>query len=282
MNTGHSVVDAIGRMHISGTVIPFPWFQKLTFSSGKPHINAILILADIVYWYRPTVNRDEATGAVTTVKKKFAKDMLHRSYQAFADQFGLSKRQAKQACDFLEEQGLIRREFRNVVTKGQPNANVMFIEPCPEKVSEFTFTHMGTTERTTILHSNVPPSYNGMYDPPTFECKTYTSITTEITKDIIAYLNDKADKRFKPTSQKTKKLIQARLNDKFELDDFKRVIDNKVASWKNDSKMNAFLRPETLFGTKFESYLNEIPNSTQTEDLYAFADELEEEDNDES
>ncbi|MCR6111782.1 conserved phage C-terminal domain-containing protein [Bacillus sp. A301a_S52] len=208
--------------------------------------------------------------------------MLHRSYQAFADQFGLSKRQAKQACDFLEEQGLIRREFRNVVTKGQSNANVMFIEPCPKKVSEFTFTHMGTTERTTILHSNVPPSYNGMYDPPTFECKTYTSITTEITKDIIAYLNEKAAKRFKPTSQKTKKLIQARLNEKFELDDFKQVIDNKVASWKNDSKMNAFLRPETLFGTKFESYLNETPNSTQTEDLYAFADELEEEDNDES
>ena len=39
----------------------------------------------------------------------------------------------------------------------------------------------------------------------------------------------------------------------------KQVIDIKVRQWFYDLRMNKFLRPETLFGTKFESYLNERP-----------------------
>lgn len=271
MNTGHSVVDSIGRMHISGTVIPFHWFQQLTFSNGKPHIPAILILADVLYWYRPTVERDEDTGAITKVKKKFAKDMMHRSYKAFAEQFGISKRQAKEACDYLFDKGLIKREFRSVLAKGQMNNNVMFIEPCPDKVSEITFT---------LLHSNVPPSYIGTEEGGTFKRKTNTSITTEITKEILSYLNERADKNFKPSIQKTKSFIQARLNDGFNTEDFKKVIDNKVVDWKGDSKMDAYLRPETLFGTKFESYLNENPTPKQ-DDLYDLAKQLEEDEEDE-
>ncbi|MGJ9381783.1 conserved phage C-terminal domain-containing protein [Salipaludibacillus sp. CF4.18] len=273
MNTGNSIVDSIGRMHISGTVIPFPWFQQLTFSSGKPHIPAILILADVLYWYRPTVERDEDTGSVVKVKKKFAKDMMHRNYKAFAEQFGISKRQVKEACDYLSEEGLIRREFRSVIAKGQVNNNVMFIEPCPEKISEITFT---------LLRSDVPPYYDGKGESPTLKRKTNTLITTEITKDIIVYLNDKAGKNFKATNQKTKKLIQARLNESFVLEDFKQVINIKVSVWKNDSRMNAYLRPETLFGTKFESYLNEKASETDNDDLYAFAEKLEEGEDDES
>jgi len=271
METGHSVVDSIGRMHISGTVIPFPWFQQLTFMNGKPNVPAILILADILYWYRPTVERDEDTGVIAKVKKKFAKDMMHRSYKAFAEQFGLSKRQAKEACDYLFDQGLIRREFRSVIAKGQINNNVMFVEPCPEKISEITFT---------LLHSNASPSYVETYHPPTVKRKTNTSITTEITKEIIVHLNNQADKNFKPSSQKTKDLIQARMNNNFDLEDFKKVIDNKVADWKDNPKMDAYLRPETLFGTKFESYLNENPMPKQ-DDLYDLAKQMEEDEENE-
>lgn len=75
-------------------------------------------------------------------------------------------------------------------------------------------------------------------------------------KEIIEYLNFKANKKFKYTSDKTQKLISARLNDGFNIDEFKKVIDNKVIDWLNDEKFNEYLRPETLFGTKFESYLN--------------------------
>jgi len=52
-----------------------------------------LILADVVYWYRPAVLRDERTGAVIGQKKKFAEDMLRRSYSDLEEQFGLSKKQ---------------------------------------------------------------------------------------------------------------------------------------------------------------------------------------------
>lgn len=76
-------------------------------------------------------------------------------------------------------------------------------------------------------------------------------------KDIVDYLNDKAKKNYKHSTKKTQSLIDARFKDGFNLDDFKKVIDNKVIDWMNDSNMNKYLRPETLFGTKFEGYLNE-------------------------
>lgn len=76
-------------------------------------------------------------------------------------------------------------------------------------------------------------------------------------KTIIDYLNKKASKNYKYTTKKTKTHINARINEGFTIDDFKKVIDNKAEEWLNDSKMNKFLRPETLFGNKFESYLNQ-------------------------
>lgn len=78
--------------------------------------------------------------------------------------------------------------------------------------------------------------------------------------EIINYLNNVAGKNFKHTTQKTKTLIKARFKDGFSVDDFKRVIDIKTAEWKNNKNMEKYLRPETLFGTKFESYLNQAPN----------------------
>ena len=73
---------------------------------------------------------------------------------------------------------------------------------------------------------------------------------------VVDYLNQKAGTAYKSTSRKTQSLIRARQNEGFELEDFKRVIDNKCAEWLGDAKMKQYLRPETLFGTKFEGYLN--------------------------
>ena len=55
------------------------------------------------------------------------------------------------------------------------------------------------------------------------------------------------------------------MSEDFTVEDFKKVIDIKVAAWKDDPKMSQYLRPATLFGTKFEGYLNEpMPNSQPT------------------
>ena len=84
-------------------------------------------------------------------------------------------------------------------------------------------------------------------------------------REIVEYLNKKTNSQYRPTSKKTQALIKARYNDGFNVDDFKIVIDNKTAEWYNDIKMSKFLRPETLFGTKFESYLNQKVINNRTE-----------------
>ncbi|KIL72368.1 conserved phage C-terminal domain-containing protein [Bacillus badius] len=97
--------------------------------------------------------------------------------------------------------------------------------------------------------------------------KTTSKITTEKDNvasaptlpfsDIVDYLNEKAGTKYRASSKKTQNLIKARFNEGFTLDDFKTVIDKKTAEWLTDQKMNQYLRPETLFGTKFEAYLNQ-------------------------
>lgn len=80
--------------------------------------------------------------------------------------------------------------------------------------------------------------------------------------EIVAYLNDMANRNYRHTTRKTQSLIRARMNEGFTVDDFKQVIDIKTNEWLNNDEMNKYLRPETLFGTKFESYLNQEAQST--------------------
>lgn len=88
-------------------------------------------------------------------------------------------------------------------------------------------------------------------------------------KEIIGYLNEKAGKQFKHNTGKSKRCIEARWNEDFRLDDFKKVIDIKTSEWLGTSQ-EKYLRPETLFGTKFEGYLNQETN-TQPNNPYANA-----------
>ena len=75
-------------------------------------------------------------------------------------------------------------------------------------------------------------------------------------KNIIDYLNNKINANYRCNSAKTKSLIDARLNEGYKEEDFFLVIDKKYKEWK-DSEMEKFLRPETLFSNKFESYYNQ-------------------------
>ncbi len=75
--------------------------------------------------------------------------------------------------------------------------------------------------------------------------------------EIIGYLNKCSGKAFKASSSETKRFINARWKDGFRLADFVAVIDRKCSTWLNDPRFVDFLRPQTLFGTKFEGYLNE-------------------------
>lgn len=75
-------------------------------------------------------------------------------------------------------------------------------------------------------------------------------------KEIIDYLNSKTGKNYRDNVQKNRSLIKARWSEGYRLDDFKQVIDNMVKDW-SGTKYAKYLRPETLIGTKFDSYLNQ-------------------------
>lgn len=87
--------------------------------------------------------------------------------------------------------------------------------------------------------------------------KSAGDMSTDDIKDIVEYLNNKIGAHYKPNGKKMKELIRARMNEGYTVEDFKTVIDKKFKSWGNDPKMSLYLRPSTLFGTRFGEYLNE-------------------------
>lgn len=74
--------------------------------------------------------------------------------------------------------------------------------------------------------------------------------------EIIEYLNLKTGKNFRSSTKITIRLIKARLSEGFTIEDFKTVIDNMKYKW-TGTKFQQYLVPTTLFGNKFETYLNQ-------------------------
>lgn len=88
-----------------------------------------------------------------------------------------------------------------------------------------------------------------------YACDTKEEADTIPYAAIVAYLNEKAGTKYKAASEKTKTAIRARFADGFTEEDFRSVIDKKCAEWMG-TEWEKYLRPSTLFGTKFEEYLN--------------------------
>lgn len=85
--------------------------------------------------------------------------------------------------------------------------------------------------------------------------KKSLQINMEDIRKIIETLNAICGTSYKATTQPTIRSISARLSEGYTLDDFRHVICFKSEQWSNDPNMRQYLRPDTLFGTKFESYL---------------------------
>ena len=76
---------------------------------------------------------------------------------------------------------------------------------------------------------------------------------------VINYLNEVTGSSYRNASSHQTH-IRARYKEGYTLEDFKQVIDTKSAEWKNDKEYSKFLRPRTLFGNKFDDYLNQKSN----------------------
>ena len=85
---------------------------------------------------------------------------------------------------------------------------------------------------------------------------TYSPSLPSVAEDIVTFLNSVTGSSYRSTTDKTRKLIAARLAEGFTIDDFKAVITKKAKEWQG-TDMAQYLRPETLFDTKFEGYLNQ-------------------------
>lgn len=137
--TGNEAVDRMGRLNITGNIIPPSWYRTILKPTGKPNLNAIIILSDIVYWYRPVEIRDEATGQLVGMKKRFRADLLQRSYQQMAEQFGITKRDVTNAVVELEKLGVVKRVFRTLTINGQQYPNMLFLDLCVPHLEELTY-----------------------------------------------------------------------------------------------------------------------------------------------
>jgi len=84
----------------------------------------------------------------------------------------------------------------------------------------------------------------------------------EVYQNIIGYFNQRMGKTLSWKTKETQRLINARFAEGYGVEDFKKVIDNKILSWQSDKKMCKYLRPSTLFGNHFDEYLNEIQADT--------------------
>lgn len=96
-----------------------------------------------------------------------------------------------------------------------------------------------------------------------------TSESKEYIVEIVNYLNVTCEKNYRSSTKKTQTLIKARLAEGYTIADLKKVIDIKKSHWFKDPQMDEYLRPETLFGTKFESYLNSKPKVKQGSEMTA-------------
>lgn len=88
------------------------------------------------------------------------------------------------------------------------------------------------------------------------EKKIDNALLAQAAAQIIGRLNEQTGANYRPESKATQTKIHARMAEGYTVEDFVAVIDKKCAEWLDDPKMRAYLRPETLFGTKFESYLH--------------------------
>lgn len=215
-----------------GNNIVLIWVMLLTMA-GRCNAGGMIFLTENIP-YTPKMLADELNFEETTVQLALQAleqfDMIKTDGHIFRIA-GWQEHQNVEGLDKIREQNRLRQkkwyENQKALPDGKPNvrSNVMITQP-------------NATE-------------GELEEEPEEDNKN------KKIKDIVAFLNERAGTNYRPSTKSTRDKIQARLNEGFTLDDFKTVIEKKCAAWVDDPKMSKFLRPETLFGPKFEGYLNE-------------------------
>lgn len=101
------------------------------------------------------------------------------------------------------------------------------------------------------------PTVNPTHNPN--ESTRVENENINVIKDVIEYLNSKLGTKYRYSADYIERHIKARIAEGATFEDFRTVIDKKYDEWIG-TEFAKFLRPETLFGVKFQQYLNQIPS----------------------
>ncbi|MDD6761159.1 MAG: conserved phage C-terminal domain-containing protein [Turicibacter sp.] len=170
----------------------------------------------------------------------------------FSKFFSLSKNRCSEIIKSLEKKGYITIEY--VYQQGSKAISKRVIKCVRNIDNPIRKTEEGYSENREDNNTSFNNTFSNTSNKK--DIVEQSSTTPLPYEEIVQYLNQKTNKNFKHTSKVTQRHIRARLAEGFTVSDFKQVIDKKCSDWLRDQKMKEYLRPETLFGTKFESYLN--------------------------
>lgn len=250
MNNRDYISSIITQFSGQNNIIPIPTIY-IRITEDYP---SAALLNQMIYWSDRTSRKD---------------GYFYKSYNEWYEELHLTEYQVRRATKKLKSFGFVdtalkkangaptlhykvdTKEVSEWILKKLQNGNLRNLTMDSEETQE-SLTEI-TTEITTETTNN-----NILSGNPTVSRIPY--------KEIVDYLNEKTGKNFKHKTAKTRKFIEARWNQDFRLDDFKKVIDVKTDEWLNTDS-DKYLRPETLFGTKFEGYLNQKTKSTGMDQL---------------
>ena len=224
-----------------------------TFSGTERHItvprvylemlgdfNTAAFLNQMIFWSDKTRRKD---------------GYFYKTYTEWNEELLLSEYQVRRSAKILKEKGFIDTKLKKA--NGSPT---LHYKVNMDKLSESILNKLKNRNQTNLSNDSevslVSLTVDDTVDDNSRDNTLSSNSTAYPYKEIIEYLNDIANKQYKHTTKKTQTLIKARFNEGFQLEEFKTVIDIKFKEW-NNTDMEKFIRPETLFGTKFESYLNQ-------------------------
>lgn len=188
-------------------------------------------------------------GEITSLSDK--NGYCYATNKYFADLYGVSTTTISLLINNLVDKGYIEREIiYKEGTKEILNRYLRIIKGGYLKnLKEGTQENL-KENNTSINNININ---NKEIYKESWDCDIYVK---QLTDGVVSYLNDKSERNFRTNNPKTQSLVRARLKEGFTEIDFLQVIEKKCKDWLN-TDMEKYLRPETLFGTKFENYVNE-------------------------
>lgn len=162
-----------------------------------------------------------------------------------AEWCGISQDAAIRILNRLTSKGLLTKEERR---DGRGHKRCSYAAAYRRNIARPTDdSSVGPTDESSVKYSSNKYSreINNPYSP--------------LVAEVIDKLNSATGCAYKATTKETAKTISGRLSEGYTVDDFKAVIDAKVAEWGSDPTMRKYLTPKTLFRqSNFERYVNAL------------------------